>query len=197
MTCRILAPQPKIEPGPSAVEVWRPNHWRTRESPALDFLSTCFSGASSPWISYLLSDLWLSAFPVSSSAQTLLTLWVSWCSDLGPLVPLIPCSPVHPLDVGPAAWARGSPSLPVFSPSPSPRQPPPDCSSDNVTTASPANFELSPQLPRYILSTHSHAAVHMIFFKSQKYHTIPLLKLLMAVHCFKDNFQISQCGWPA
>ena len=29
--CRILAPGPGIEPMPSAVEAWSPNHWTTRE----------------------------------------------------------------------------------------------------------------------------------------------------------------------
>ena len=31
MTCGILVPQPDIEPVPSAVKVWSPNHWTTRE----------------------------------------------------------------------------------------------------------------------------------------------------------------------
>ena len=30
--CRILVPQPGIEPGPSAVKVWSPNHWTARNS---------------------------------------------------------------------------------------------------------------------------------------------------------------------
>ena len=31
MACGILVPQPGIEPAPSAVQVWRPNHWTARE----------------------------------------------------------------------------------------------------------------------------------------------------------------------
>ena len=31
--CRILVPQPGIEPMPSAVKVWSPHHWATREFP--------------------------------------------------------------------------------------------------------------------------------------------------------------------
>ena len=31
--CRILVPQPGIEPVPPAVEAWSPNHWTTREVP--------------------------------------------------------------------------------------------------------------------------------------------------------------------
>ena len=30
--CRILVPQPGIEPGPPAVQVQSPNHWTARES---------------------------------------------------------------------------------------------------------------------------------------------------------------------
>ena len=30
---RIFVPQPAIEPGPLAVEVWSPNHWTAREFP--------------------------------------------------------------------------------------------------------------------------------------------------------------------
>ena len=33
--CRILVPQPEIEPGPSAVKAWNPNPWTTRELPAI------------------------------------------------------------------------------------------------------------------------------------------------------------------
>ena len=31
LACGILVPRPGIEPGPPAVEVWRPNHWTSRE----------------------------------------------------------------------------------------------------------------------------------------------------------------------
>ena len=31
MACGILVPQPGIEPGPSAVKAWSPNHWTARE----------------------------------------------------------------------------------------------------------------------------------------------------------------------
>ena len=31
--CRILVPQPGIEPGPSAMKAWSPNHWTSREFP--------------------------------------------------------------------------------------------------------------------------------------------------------------------
>ena len=34
-TCRILVHQPEIEPRPSVVKVWSPNHWTTREFPFL------------------------------------------------------------------------------------------------------------------------------------------------------------------
>ena len=37
-TCRILIPQPGIEPRPSAVEVWSPNHWTASEVPYFTFL---------------------------------------------------------------------------------------------------------------------------------------------------------------
>ena len=33
MACRILVPQPGIEPVPPAVEVWSLNHWTTKEVP--------------------------------------------------------------------------------------------------------------------------------------------------------------------
>ena len=33
MSCGNLVPQPEIEPGPSAVRVWSPNHWTAREFP--------------------------------------------------------------------------------------------------------------------------------------------------------------------
>ena len=36
--CRILVPQPGIEPGPLAVEVWSPNYTTTREFPGFIFL---------------------------------------------------------------------------------------------------------------------------------------------------------------
>ena len=34
MACRVLVPQPRIEPGPSAKKVWSPNHWTAREFPS-------------------------------------------------------------------------------------------------------------------------------------------------------------------
>ena len=37
MACRILVPWSGIEPGPSAVKVWSPNHWTTREFPMTTF----------------------------------------------------------------------------------------------------------------------------------------------------------------
>ena len=33
MACRILVPQPRVEPAPPGVEVWHPNHWTTRAFP--------------------------------------------------------------------------------------------------------------------------------------------------------------------
>ena len=33
VACRILVSLPGIEPGPSAVKAWSPNHWTTREFP--------------------------------------------------------------------------------------------------------------------------------------------------------------------
>ena len=33
MACRILVPQPRIEPAPPGVEVQHPNHWTTKEFP--------------------------------------------------------------------------------------------------------------------------------------------------------------------
>ena len=33
--CEILAPQPGIEPGPSAVRMWSPKQWTIREFPQL------------------------------------------------------------------------------------------------------------------------------------------------------------------
>ena len=41
MACGILVPQPGIEPGPSAVKAWSPNHWTTREFPILDIGNLC------------------------------------------------------------------------------------------------------------------------------------------------------------
>ena len=38
MACRILVPQPGIEPTPPAVEAWNLNHWTTKEIP----VSSCF-----------------------------------------------------------------------------------------------------------------------------------------------------------
>ena len=31
------SPRPGIEPGPPALEAWRPNHWTTREVPIYSF----------------------------------------------------------------------------------------------------------------------------------------------------------------
>ena len=39
MACRILVPQPRISPGPSAVKAPSPNHWTTRELPEFPFLN--------------------------------------------------------------------------------------------------------------------------------------------------------------
>ena len=36
MACGILAPQPGIEPGPSAVKASSPNHWTARELPGVE-----------------------------------------------------------------------------------------------------------------------------------------------------------------
>ena len=38
MACRILVPQPGIEPVPPAVEAQSPNHWAAREFPSEPFL---------------------------------------------------------------------------------------------------------------------------------------------------------------
>ena len=38
MACGILVPRPGIEPGPSAVKAWSPNHWTARELPYFLFL---------------------------------------------------------------------------------------------------------------------------------------------------------------
>ena len=42
--CGILVLQPEVEPEPSAVEVWIPKHWTTREFPEVNvFKSRCES----------------------------------------------------------------------------------------------------------------------------------------------------------
>ena len=40
--CGILVPWPGIEPAPSAVEVWSPNHWTAREFPNKLYLIVMF-----------------------------------------------------------------------------------------------------------------------------------------------------------
>ena len=40
MVCRILVPQPRIEPSPLCVRLWGPNHWTTREFPLVVLLDT-------------------------------------------------------------------------------------------------------------------------------------------------------------
>ena len=40
MVCRILVPQPGIEPSPLCVRLWGPNHWTTREFPLVVLLDT-------------------------------------------------------------------------------------------------------------------------------------------------------------
>ena len=40
--CGILVPRPGTEPRPTAVKVWSPNHWTTRESPLFLPLSQIF-----------------------------------------------------------------------------------------------------------------------------------------------------------
>ena len=37
--CRILVPQPGIEPMPPTVKAWSPNHWTPREFPQGAFLT--------------------------------------------------------------------------------------------------------------------------------------------------------------
>ena len=44
--CRILVPWPGIEPTPSAVKVWSPNHWTSREFPVFIFKMTGLSSWS-------------------------------------------------------------------------------------------------------------------------------------------------------
>ena len=39
MACGVLVPRPGIEPAPSAVKVWRPNHWTGREFPVCLFFN--------------------------------------------------------------------------------------------------------------------------------------------------------------
>ena len=41
--CRILVPQPGIEPTPPAVGAWSLNHWTAREVPSTRFFIICFS----------------------------------------------------------------------------------------------------------------------------------------------------------
>ena len=38
MACGILVPWSGIEPGPSAVKVWSPNHWTAKEFPIIPHL---------------------------------------------------------------------------------------------------------------------------------------------------------------
>ena len=38
ISCRILVPQPGIEPMSPTVEVWSPNHWTTGEVPGISYL---------------------------------------------------------------------------------------------------------------------------------------------------------------
>ena len=45
MACRLLVPQPGLEPGPSAVKASSPSHWTAREFPKTSFfLALFFSG---------------------------------------------------------------------------------------------------------------------------------------------------------
>ena len=37
MACKMLVPQPGMEPMPPAVEMWSLNHWTTREVPVVNF----------------------------------------------------------------------------------------------------------------------------------------------------------------
>ena len=43
LACGILVPRPGIEPGPSAVKTWSPNHWTTREFPLFLSFTLSFS----------------------------------------------------------------------------------------------------------------------------------------------------------
>ena len=59
--CRILVPQPGIEPVPPAVEAQRPNHWTTREIP--EFCFYIWPGHC-PFV-YSVSQTWGSLTPYS------------------------------------------------------------------------------------------------------------------------------------
>ena len=39
VACGILDPQPRVEPGPSAVKAWSPTHWTAREFPRICILT--------------------------------------------------------------------------------------------------------------------------------------------------------------
>ena len=57
MACRILVPQPGIEPLPPAVEVWSLNHWTTREvlSELFDFVNFCLSLLQEHYFLFIIS----------------------------------------------------------------------------------------------------------------------------------------------
>ena len=60
--CGILAPQPRMEPGPSAVKVQNLNHWTAREFPSVPDLNTYTFSSSIPFqasilLTYIYKDL--------------------------------------------------------------------------------------------------------------------------------------------
>ena len=55
MACWVLVTQPEIEPGPRAVEVWKPNHWIIQGSPTFCILTPYLVISSQHSFSYVLS----------------------------------------------------------------------------------------------------------------------------------------------
>ena len=55
MACWVLVTQPEIEPGPLAVEVWKPNHWIIQGIPTLCILTPYLVIFSQHSFSYVLS----------------------------------------------------------------------------------------------------------------------------------------------
>ena len=75
MACRILVPQPGIEPRPLAVKAWSPNHWTAREFPPAIFCTRaiyCQRNTFGIINSYVLMRLYMqSLFEDMSSAITI------------------------------------------------------------------------------------------------------------------------------
>ena len=99
LACRILVPQPGIEPMPPAVEARSPNHWATREVPDQVF--------SNHFIKRVLLKQNLMCMGAPCTATTYQSVFILWPKDSSKRAELIISLPLaHSSKTSHQAWSK-------------------------------------------------------------------------------------------